>query len=188
MLERKLKGVNFHGTLRALERKYGAEALAAVKRRVPGEAGAALRSGAVVTAGWYPASWYDAVLVAIEEQLPTQRGVIRELAHDAVTDDFSTLFKVISIIVSPHSALTNATRIVGRYIDGGKITVLESREGLVHFRFEEFHGYTTRMWEDFVGAMEAIVDLTRVQRLPTKIVAGGKDGPTLEVLLRYQAR
>lgn len=186
-LERKLKGVNFHGTLRALERKFGADTLARVKARIAGDAGQALRTGAIVTGGWYPASWYDAVLLAIEQELDGERGICRELARLAVTEDFATLFKVISLIVSPNSALVNATRVAGRYIDGGKITVLDAREGQIHFRFEEFNGYTRRMWEDFVGGIEAVVDMMKVHRLPTRILSGGDDGSaTLELIVRYQ--
>jgi hypothetical protein len=145
-LERKLRGVNFHGTLRALEKKHGPERASMVRQRVAGEAGEAMRTGAIVTAGWYPASWYDALLAAVEQEFPGERWICRELSHAAVREDFATIFKVISLIVSPNSALLNATRIVGRYVDGGKITVLAARDGEVHFLFEEFHGYSRRMW------------------------------------------
>lgn len=186
-MERKLKGVNFHGTLRALEKAYGAEALVRVKTAVAREGGRALRDGAIVTGGWYPASWYDALLRAIEDEFPGERSICRDLSRAAVSEDFSTLFKLISLVVSPNSALVNATRVVARYVDGGRTTVLEAREGHVHFRFDEFHGYTHRMWEDFIGGMEAVIDLMRVQRLPTRVVSGGSDGDArLEVVIRYQ--
>lgn len=183
MEERRLKGVNFHGTLRALERRSGAEALARVRAGVGGEGGAALRDGGIVTNGWYPASWYDAVLVAIEAEHPGQRGILRDLSRSAVVDDFSTIFRLISLVMSPERALSNATRVMARYVDGGKVTVLEAKEGMIHFAFDEFHGYTPRMWDDFVGGIEGVLEMMRVQRLPTKLIGG--DGARAEVILRY---
>lgn len=186
MQERKLKGINFHGTLRALEKRNGPEVAARVRAKVRGEAGDALRNGAIVSGGWYPASWYDALLAAIEEEFPDERWICRDLSRAAVTEDFGTLFRAMSLIVSPNYALMTATRVGSRYVDGGKITLVESREGHIHFLFEEFHGYTRRMWEDFIGGMEAVVSLMRVRLLPTRIVRGGRDGDAvLEVIIRY---
>lgn len=184
MTERRLKGVNFHGTLRALERRAGAETVERVRARMEGEGGEAMRTGAIVTGGWYPASWYDALLVAIEVELPDQRTIVRDLARAAVTDDFATLFKVISLVASPQMAVANTTRVLQRYVDGGTARLIESREGFLHYAFEGFDGYTARMWDDFVGGMEAVLDLMRVERQQTRVVAAG-DGPRCEVILRY---
>ncbi len=185
LAEAKLKGVNFHGTLGALERRFGKEAVERVKRRAEGEGGDALRTGAVVSNGWYPAHYYDALLRAIEEEYPGVRGLVHDLSYEAVTNDFQTLFKVVSLIATPEWALTGASRVMVRYVQGGLVVVKESREGHVHFLFEDFHGYTRRMWDDFSAGLEAVIDLMRVKRLPSKIVAGGVDGPTLEIIIRY---
>lgn len=184
-VETRLKGVNFHGTLGALERRFGAAAVANVKARTTGDAGEALRTGAIVTGGWYPAGWYDALLGAIEAEHATVPRIVRELSYDAVTQDFKTLFRVVSLIASPAWALDGTSRIMTRYVQGGRVTVLASTEGTFHVRFDDFHGYTRRMWEDFVAGLEAVIDLMRVTRHPTKIVAGGGDGPSIEVIIRY---
>lgn len=181
----RLKGVNFHGTLGALERRFGKDAVQRVKTRMKGEGGQELRNGAIVSGGWYPASHYDALLVAIEEEYPTTRGIVAELCRDAVTQDFQTLFRVVSLVATPEWAMSGASRVMTRYIENTRVAVKESREGHVHFRFDDFYGYTPRMWEDFIAGLEAVMDLMRVRRLPTKIVAGGGDEPHLEVIIRY---
>lgn len=186
MLERKLKGVNFHGTLKALERNHGEEVRTRVESNIDGEAGEAIRTKAVLTGGWYPASWYDALLRSIESEFPGRNHICRELSRQAVMDDFATLFKIISLVASPQMALKNATKIAGRYIDGGKIEMLSAKDGEMHFKFEEFYGYSARMWDDFIGGMEGILDLLKVQRLPTKVLSGGGNSDKLEVLLRYK--
>lgn len=183
--ETRLKGVNFHGTIGALERRFGKEAVQRVKTRMKGEGGESFRNGAIVSGGWYPASHYDALLVAIEEEYPTVRGLVAELCRDAVTQDFQTLFRVVSLVATPEWAMSGASRVMTRYIENTRVEVKESREGHVHFRFDDFHGYTPRMWDDFIAGLEAVMDLMRVRRLPTKIVSGGGSEPFLEVIIRY---
>lgn len=183
--EARLKGVNFHGTLGALERRFGKEAVERVKQRTRGDGGDALRTGAIVTGGWYPAHYYDALLEAIELEFPAVRGIVHDLSYEAVTNDFQTLFKVVSLVARPEWALQGASRVMTRYVEGGHVEVREAREGLVHFQFSDFHGYTRRMWEDFVAGLEAVIDMMRVRRLPTKIVSGGTETPSCEVVIRY---
>lgn len=187
MQERKLKGINFHGTLGALERTHGKDVRVRVEARVDGECGDALRHKAIVAGGWYPASWYDALLRAIEAEVPG-KGVCRELSKLAVMNDFSTLFKIVSLIASPETALKNAMRISQRYVDGGKITLVRAEWNEMHIKFDEFYGYTARMWEDFIGGMEGILTLMKLDLLPHKILSGGGNSDKLEVLLRFQKR
>ena len=185
MEERKLKGVNFHGSLGAVERFHGADVRARIEAKVEGPGGDAIRAKGIVSGGWYPASWYDALLRAVEEEFPGEKRILRELARSAVIHDFKTLFKLISLVASPEFALKNATRVVARYIDGGTVTLVSAIEGKVHFRFTDYHGFTGRMWEDFIGGMEGILELMKLQRLPTKVLSGGGDGDRLEVVLHY---
>ena len=183
--EARVKGVNFHGTLGALERRFGKSVLERVKARTKGDGGHALRTGAIVTGGWYPAHYYDALLEAIELELPTVPGLAHDLSYDAVTNDFQTLFRFISLVATPEWALQGATRVMTRYVEGGRVDVRESREGLVHLSFSGFHGFTKRMWEDWLGGLESVIDMMRVRRLPTKIVSGGGESSTCEVVIRY---
>jgi hypothetical protein len=186
MEELKSKGINFRGALGALQRRHGKATCEAVLARVQGPAGEALRHGEVLAGGWYPASWYDALLAAIEEHFDGDRNVVRELSRQAIVDDFSTLFKLVSLVVSPESALTTASRITSRYVQGGRITVVERREGAVHYRFEDYFGYTRRMWSDWLGGMEAILEMMKVKRLPPRILGGGGDGDAhFELVIRY---
>jgi hypothetical protein len=182
----RLKGVNFRGTIRAVERRFGVPGRDRLLAAVRGPAGDALRAGEVLPGGWYPPDWFDALLDAAERTFPGP-NLLRTLAHDAIRDDFTTIFKVLSIIATPESALRNATRIMARYVEGGRIRVISSQEGAVRYRFEDYGGFTARMWDEFTGGMEGILDLMKVRRLPSKTIDGGKDGDGFyEVLLRYE--
>lgn len=166
------KGTNFQGLLTTLERLRGRESVERVLAAVRGEAGDALRHGAVVSGGWYPVAWHDALLLAVEESFPSERLVVRDLTRAAVAHDFKTLFKIVSLVATPEFSMTNATKVMARYYDGGKVTVVEAREGLVHFRFDDYQGFTRRIWDDVHGGLEAVVDLLGVQRMPFDVRGG----------------
>jgi hypothetical protein len=178
------KGANFHGLLSALERVHGEDLRARVLAAVPGEAGVALRLGGVVTGGWYPIAWHDALLATVEGCLPGRRFAIRELTYEAVKHDFRTLFKIVSLVASPSSALTNSSKVMARYYDGGRVSVVESREELVHLRFDDYFGFTPRIWDDVHGGLEAIVDLMGVARQPFEVRYA--QGPRAEIMVRYK--
>lgn len=176
MPEVKLKGVNFRGTLGALERLAGKDTVARTLAATGGPAGEALRVGEVVAGGWYPASWYAALLEAIETTTGKGPEFIRECSREAIRADFATIFKVISLFISPERALDNATRVMARYYDGGKLSVQEAREGFIRFRFDEYVGLDHRMWEDIAGGMEGVLISMRVLEPRAQIVGGGRDG------------
>ncbi|GAB4196112.1 MAG: hypothetical protein OHK0013_02980 [Sandaracinaceae bacterium] len=184
MADVRSKGANFHGLLSAIERVHGEELRARVTAAVPGEAGDALRLGGVVTGGWYPIAWHDALLAATEGCLPGRRLAIRELTYAAVKHDFQTLFKVVSLVASPSFALTNSSKVMARYYEGGRVSVVESRDEYVHLRFDDYFGFTPRLWDDVHGGLEAIVDLMGVVRQPFEVRHA--HGPRAEFVVRYK--
>jgi hypothetical protein len=177
--------VNFRGVMKQLERRGGKALLERVLARVPGDVGTALRTGEVVTGGWYPAAWYDALLSAVEAEYPTDRTAIRTLTREAVTDDFKTIFKIISLVVSPNAALRNGVKVMARYWEGGRVDLLEAHEGYVRFVFDDYYGFTPRMWDDVLGGIEAVVDMMGVVRAPIETRGATPDGRRLEVIIRY---
>lgn len=184
--ERRLKGINFVGTLNALEEEHGREVRERVERRLDGEPGESLRHGALVANGWYPASWYAALLRAIVDEVRGDEGTIRQLSKRAVTADFASLFKIVRLFLSPERALQQSMRISGRYIDGGEIEIVEVRSGYLHYRFREYHGYSRLMWWDFIGGIEAVLEGIGARELMVRVAAGGGDGdPHLELVLRW---
>jgi hypothetical protein len=176
VVEVRMKGTNFRGTLGALERLHGKPAVERALSIVPGPAAEALRNGEVVTGGWYPAAWYRAFLEGIERSIPDRPELLRELSREAVRYDLATIFKVLSFFISPERALDNATKIMARYYDGGKIAVEETRSDYLRFRFDEYHGLDRRLWEDIVGGMEGVLMSMRVNSPRGRVVSGGGDG------------
>lgn len=178
---RKLKGVNFRGTIAALERNKGKELTQRVVARVPGEAGEAIRTGAIVAGGWYAGAWYGALLAAIDAETGGGPAFAKQLSREAVKNDMETIFKILSLFVSPQFALQNGVKVIKRYVDGGTLEVLSAQQGDVRFRFTEYYGYTHLMWCDFIGGMEGVLDAMHLAEVGSRIHSGGRDGdPDME--------
>jgi hypothetical protein len=73
---------------------------------------------------------------------------------------------------------------MARYYDGGRVSVVASREEYVHLRFDDYFGFTPRVWDDVHGGLEAIVDLMGVIRQPFEV--RDAHGPHAELVVRYK--
>lgn len=184
MVGLRTRGLNFTGTLGAVARRYGRATAERVAARVQGEPGDLLRDRAFATTRWYPVEWYDQLLEAIERELPDEPEICREISRAGTTEDLHTIFRAISFVASPDFALVNATRVASMYFDGGRISVVDARPGRLHFHFDAFHGFTRRLWADWVGGMEAVIDLLGLERLPTEVSIDA-DHSRCEVVIRY---
>ena len=184
--ERNLKGINFLGTLEALEREHGRDVRERVERGLDGDVGESLRSGALVANGWYPAAWYRALLARIVKETGGDEQTIRRLSNAAVSADMKTLFRIVKLFLTPERALQQSMRISSRYIDGGEIEVVKVGKGHIHYRFREYHGYDRLMWWDFIGGVEAVLENIGARDLNVRIVSGGGDGDHhLEIVMRW---
>ena len=97
--ERKLKGINFLGTLKTLGKQHGPEVQKRVEARLPGELGETFRHGALLASGWYPASWYGQLLDAIDvSSVPAASAAeVFELlcvASNSVTESANAAFAI----------------------------------------------------------------------------------------------
>lgn len=185
--EIKLKGINFNGTLGAVAKQYGDDARASVEAALEGEVGEALRGRMIIASGWYPASWYAALLAAIVSEVGGGDDTARTVAREAVKTDFRTLFKVVRLFLTPQKAAEQAMRVSRRYIDGGQIDVVSQEAGEVQYRFRDYHGYTRLMWRDFIGGIEGVLENMGAEDLRNRIITGGNDGDAhLDVAFRWR--
>lgn len=174
------RGVSFRSVLVQLERRGGPALVERVLSGIGGEVEEALRTGAVVANAWYPVAWYDALLSSAEREGAGPRAIVR----DAVSHDFRTIFKIVSLVVSPTSALTNAVKVMARYWDGGRVTVPDARDGFVRLVFDQYEGFTPRAWEGVAGGIEAVIVLLGAQRVSID-VRPATGGARCEVTARY---
>ncbi|MGE0789817.1 MAG: hypothetical protein AB7S26_29360 [Sandaracinaceae bacterium] len=186
MESRRLKGINFFGTLAAFERELGAAARQKLEAELTEPLKSAMEHGEIVAAGWYPAEWYDALLRAILTQPGVDLPRLKRIAREAVIHDFKTLFRVMRMFIAPSTAASQALRVASRYIDGGKIAVVEADDGRVHFQFTEFWGYTHLMWLDFIGGIEGVLESMGCRDIASRVQSGGGDrDDTLSLVITW---
>ncbi len=186
--DRRLKGINFFGTLDAFEREYGRVARDALLEELSEPLRGAMTHGEVVASGWYPAAWYDALLQGIVARTGGDVDLARRLSREAVHNDFRTLFRVVRLFMTPARALQQSVRVASRYIDGGEIEVLEAQDQAVRYRFREYRGYTRLMWWDFIGGIEGVLTSLGCEDITARVLAGGNDGDHhLELQLRWRS-
>jgi len=185
--ERRLKGINFNGTLSALEREHGGDVRVRVEEALDGEVGEAVRHRAIVAGGWYPASWYDSLLKTIIIEARGDEATVRGLSREAVKADFQTLFRIVRLFLSPQKAVQQTMRVSSRYVDGGVIDVVQAGDGMMQLRLREYHGYSHLMWWDFIGGIEGVLENLGALDITARIMAGGGDGDHhLELMLRWR--
>ena len=136
-----------------------------------------------------PASWYRELLDAIVEVTHGDQNTVRGLSREAVKADFQTLFRIVRLFLTPQKALQQSMRVSSRYVDGGVVDVVEAQDGVVHYRFREYHGYSRLMWWDFVGGIEGVLENLGAKNVTARMITGGQDGDHhLELLVRWQSR
>lgn len=180
------KGTNFVGPLKALERLRGAAAHEAVLERLTGELGELLRTNALLVGGWYPTPWFGELLQTIVDVTGESPTFIQELSRSAVQQDHRTLFRAMRLVLSVDFALPTAMRLNRRYVSGGEIELLEGRTGHIHFRFTGFHGYTTLMWNEYIGGVEGTISAMGGTDVSSKVT--DQSPGTLSVIFRYTPR
>jgi hypothetical protein len=173
--ENQVKGVAFFGVLEALKDLRGAEVEAAVRAALPGEMGAALRLGTLLTSGWYPISWYRAfyaTLVTVNGQGP---GVVHELGRRSARRDVTGIYKLVFKVISVQTAFSQASRVARQYFKLGDM-IIEPGDHRATARYVGFTGFDANIWTDFAAGGEMVMELAGARDLAWKITSGGGDG------------
>jgi hypothetical protein len=87
--------------------------------------------------------------------------------------------------VSPNAALKNGLKAMARYWEGGRIELVEAHEGYAHYLFDDYVGFTPRIWDDVYGGIEAVMDMMEIVRAPIETRAPSADHRRREVIVRY---
>jgi hypothetical protein len=128
------KGLGFRTFLNALEAIRGREVYDAAIKAMPCELNEALRYGKLIPSGWYPLSWYNAMLNAIVTTTNEGDRIVRETARDAMRRDIKGIYKLVFKFFSPETLYSMTPRVFSSYFDTGKTETLEIRKGFTRVR------------------------------------------------------
>jgi hypothetical protein len=152
-----LKGQGFRGLLDMFRKRFGSAEMAALGAALPGDLGQLVRSDGLVSAGWYPLSWYAEIHTAIEALRP---GTARELGKAAAHEDVNTVFKFVLSLASPRRLASLGGRIFATFLRGAVVKVEPVDTHKVHITFDGCDGANRGVWADIEGSIEAFVELS----------------------------
>lgn len=179
------KGANFTGLLKALEALHGTDACERAFSALPQSIADPLRFGQVVAVGWYPVAWYSALHAAVDDCFHEGPMLARKLGRQATRADIGTTHRFFANMLSVETVFGQTHRLMALYWKGGEIERLDIVRGRARLRFEGWHGFTSLIWEDLMGGMEAVLEICGAKNGRAKANGSTEDADTLEIEARW---
>jgi hypothetical protein len=170
----RIKGQAFIGFMAKLRQMHGEKAHEEVLAQLDRDLAAGLRTGALVSMGWYSMEWYSSLHAAAREVCGNR--VSREVGREAARDDVNTIYRFILKFLSPETLLGQAGKVFSQFCEGGKCTVESTRKGSARILYSDCPGACRGMWENVLGSTELMVELCGGRDVIGKALTGGGDG------------
>jgi len=171
----RVKGLAFRSVLRAHQALRGEASLERVFGYLPPELGARYRF--VLATNWYGIEDYVALWKAIERVVGKGPDYPRLIGRHCVEQDLSLVHKLAMAALSASTVLDIAARMFRYYYDTGRATAKRVSDHEVEVRFEGCEGFSSAMWFEICGSMEAYAERASGKRARTMILEGGGDEP-----------
>jgi hypothetical protein len=170
------KGQSFYSVLAAFEELRGPALVSAVKQKVDGEFGEALRYGSLLPSGWYPVAWYRELFRTGAALAPDVLNMGREAGRLSGAREIRGIYKVVFRALSTETIALQAPRLFKLFYNGGKVEVLESNKKFARVQYRECYGFDRFLWQDLLGGAESIFAATGAKDLRIRIEDGGGNG------------
>lgn len=175
--EPRVKGVAFRTIERCFVELCGAGAHAKAMALMPASVADGYRYGTLLSASWYPISWYREVLRAFRTATGSGPELPRRIGALAVQHDMRGAHKrLVAWFASPQTLLGLSQRLFSTYYDTGRVEILASRKGFVRMRATGCTGWDLNMWSELAGSSEAMLIVAGARQVRVRAVSGGQDG------------
>ena len=181
----RVKGVSFRSMLGALARLRGDDVVSQTIQILPEDVREAVQRGSIVAGGWYDLEWYKALHRAARTVTRSGRELPRGLSRDARLADFTGIYRVFAVMLSPESLLSKGPRAFHRYYDNGAMRVVEARAGMASAAWSECFGFDGNVWETVIGGAMGALEASGARNVRVRVLAGGTDGDSA---LKLEAR
>jgi hypothetical protein len=134
----KIKGFGLRGLLKFAKEKGVAPG--DIVRKLP-EAIRPIFAEPIMHGDFYPYEAFGALLEVVDAELGKGDGAfVREFGQFAARQDVGGIFRIVSFITSPETAVKRAGVFWSRYCDTGKLVTEEARAGAFRVAMENFPG------------------------------------------------
>lgn len=175
--EPRVKGVAFRTIEQCFLELWGAEAHQQATRLLAVAVADAYRYGTLLSASWYPISWYREVFRAFRAATGAGPELPRRIGALAVRHDMKGAHKrLVAWLASPQMLLGLSQRVFNTYYDTGRVEILESRAGYVRMAARGCTGWDLNMWSELAGSSQSLLEAAGAQRVRVRPLSGGQDG------------
>ncbi len=181
----KARGLSLLHWLQSFEKHYGADARAEMLSRVPGEARVAIEAG-LDSAGWYPLSWYSALLSAARDVAAGGVDVVETLARTSAKAEFTGIHRVLLLFVSPQRLLRISRRVFDRYYTHGCVETIARGRTEADVRWSGCRGFDDNIWHDCFVAAAVAVELCGAKDVEWTITKGAGNAEDATVHYRWK--
>ncbi len=175
--EPRVKGVAFRSIDACYLELRGQAAHARARGLMLPQLSEAYRSGLILSASWYPISWYRDAFRAFRVASSDGAEIARQIGKLTVQHDMRSVYKQLFLkLVSPQLLLSFSARLFSTYYDTGSLTILESRRGYSLARLTGCVGFDGNMWTEIIGASGGMLEVAGAKEVRMHTRAGGHDG------------
>jgi hypothetical protein len=136
----------------------------------------AYRQGLILSASWYPISWYRDAFRAFRAASSDGAEVARLIGRLTVRHDMQSVYKQLFLkLVSPQLLLSFSGRLFSTYYDTGTFTIVESRRGYSLARLEGCIGWDANMWTEILGASASMLEVAGAKEVRMHVRSGGRE-------------
>jgi hypothetical protein len=148
---------------------------------MPPELADGIRYGTILTARWYPISWYRELHAAIVSATNEGERIIRAVEREAARADMTGVYSVAFKLLSPQTLMAISSRLFSTYYDTGRVEMLESRNGYVRTRWSGCTGFNRNIWVGLFASCEMLLELAGAKSVRMHLLAGGGDDDYAEI-------
>jgi hypothetical protein len=177
--EPKVKGTTFRTMDSCFKDLRGEEAWAKAHALMSDEVREAYRTGAILSGGWYPISWYREMFRAFLAATNEGPELSRTLGYRSARIDFKRFHNwILAKLVSPQTLFGFTSKMFNSYFDTGSFEVVQSQRGYVRAEARGCVGWDRNVWNDLIGSCSALLELAGAREVRVRVMSGGRDGDT----------
>lgn len=173
--EPRTRGVPILSFLGAMRTLAGYDAVNRMMGLLPPELRDAIGHRRLLPKEWYPLSWYRVMHTAAQTATGRGRELSRLIGRETTRADFSGIYRVFVVVMSPQALIARAPRVFEQYYTRGTIETPVCRAGFAVLAWRGCAGFDRNMWDDMLGSVEALLELSGGQDVRVEVLAGGGD-------------
>lgn len=177
-----MKGHALRQNVDLLEELFGAERALGIVARLNPEFRAALESGSLTRAGWYPAAWANELHEASVREITGVSDIPERVARRGVERDMAGIYGFLARMVTPEFCIKQSPRILSTYFRGMTIETSEVTSGTAILTFRGCSGIGRLLWRDILAGSGRIFEAAGAKNVVLRSKEGGRESDSEHVV------